>query len=136
MIQRIQTIWLLISSIAAFLTLRFSFYSGTYIIDNSYHELRGIDNSYLMLTTIILGGLSFITIFFYKKRPLQIRLSLLCILIEAFILFLYVRELQIFSNGNYNLWAFLHLLILVGLIMAIMGMYRDQKLIKESSRLR
>lgn len=136
MIQRIQTIWLLIASIAAFLTLRFSFYSGTWITDNSYHELRGIDNTYLMFATIILGGLSFINIFLFKKRPVQIRIALLCILLEAFVLFLYVRELQIFSNGNYNLWAFLHLVIIIGLVMAIMGMYKDQKLIKESNRLR
>jgi peptidoglycan/LPS O-acetylase OafA/YrhL len=136
MIQRIQTIWLLIASIAAFLTLRFSFYSGTYITDNSYHELRGIDNTYLMFATIVLGGLSFINIFLFKRRSLQIKLAILCILIEAGILFLYVNELKIFSNGNYDLWALLHLVIIVALILAIRGIYKDQKIIKESSRLR
>ena len=44
MIQRIQSIWLLIASIVTFLTLKVSFYSGTYLPDNLYHQLNGTQN--------------------------------------------------------------------------------------------
>ena len=136
MILRIQTLWLLIVSIAAFLPLRFAFYSGTHYSDNSNHELRGIDNTLLMIATIVLGGLSFFTIFLYKRRSLQIKLCMLSLVLEALVLFLYVKELKIFSNGNYTLYSILHLVIIVCLILAIRGIYKDNKLIKDSERLR
>ena len=136
MIQRIQTLWFLIASLAAFLTLKFSFYSGVSLNDRSFHELNGVDNSLLMFSTILLGGLSFINIFLYKKRPLQIKLAIAGLLVEIGILFLYVKELKIFADGNYDIWSFLHIIIIISLILGIRGVYKDQKLIRESNRLR
>ncbi len=47
MIQRVQTIWMILAAIAVFLTLKFSFYSGTLAVDNSYHALMATDNFFL-----------------------------------------------------------------------------------------
>ena len=44
MIQRVQTIWLLLASAAVLLSLKTSFYSGTLITDNSFHSVMGIDS--------------------------------------------------------------------------------------------
>ena len=63
MIQRIQSIWLLIASILAFLTLKFSFYSGTLVTDNTYDTLIATDNFLLLIVTSALGTGLIINIF-------------------------------------------------------------------------
>ncbi len=55
---------------------------------------------------------------------------------ECLIIFLYFRETQKFSQGNFNIWAILHILIIVFLILAARGIYKDSKLIKESNQVK
>lgn len=136
MIQRIQSIWLLLASVVAFLTLKFSFYSGTYLPDNQYHQLNGTDNILLMVSTIALGILTLITIFLYKTRIIQLRLCIVGILLDLVLLFLYYRGIQQFSKGEYAISATFHILIIVALIFAASGINKDEKLIKDSNRLR
>jgi hypothetical protein len=136
MIQRIQSVWLLVASIVAFLTLKFSFYSGTYLPDNQYHQLNATENILLMITTIALGVLTLITIFLYKTRVMQLRLCIVAILLDLLLLFLYYRALQNFTRGEYAITAAAHLLIIAALVFAASGINKDEKLIKDSDRLR
>jgi FlaA1/EpsC-like NDP-sugar epimerase len=136
MIQRIQSVWLLVASIVTFLTLKFSFYSGTYLPDNQYHQLNATENILLMITTIALGVLTLITIFLYKTRVIQLRLCIVAILLDLILLFLYYRALQNFSRGEYAITAASHLLIIAALVLAASGINKDEKLIKDSDRLR
>ena len=136
MIQRIQTIWLLLASLAVFLTLKFSFYSGTLVFDNTYDSLVATDNIPLMILTSALGTMIFITIFLFKKRGLQFRFCLLAILLELLVIFLYYRQLSLYSKGTFDLWAMFHLLVIVFLVMAMKGIQKDSKILKESERLR
>src|ERR1700712_1293606 len=105
MIQRIQSIWLLIASVLTFITLKFSFYSGTYLPDNQYHQLNGTDNILLMTTTIALGVLTLITIFLYKTRVIQWRLCVAAIILDLLLVFLYFRAIRDFSRGEYAITA-------------------------------
>lgn len=136
MIQRIQSVWLLIASILTFLTLKFSFYSGTYLPDNQYHQLNGTDNILLMTSTIALGVLALINIFLYKSRIIQLRLCIVAILLDLLLVFLYFRALSDFTRGEYAITAATHLLIIISLILAANGINRDEKLIRSSDRLR
>jgi len=136
MIQRIQSVWLLIASILTFLTLKFSFYSGIYLPDNQYHQLNGTDNILLMTSTIALGVLALINIFLYKTRIIQLRLCIVAILLDLLLVFLYFRALSNFTRGEYAITAAAHLLIIVSLILAASGINRDEKLIRSSDRLR
>lgn len=136
MIQRIQTIWLLIAVIAVFLTLQFSFYSGTLITDNSFHSFRAKDNFILMVLTCALGTSLLISIFLFRHRALQFKICLVAIVAECLILFLFVRQIKHFSQGTYDLWAIFHLVTLLSLLLAARGIYKDEKLIKDSNRLR
>ena len=136
MIQRIQSIWLLVASVVTFLTLKFSFYSGTYLPDNQYHQLNGTENILLMITTIALGVLTLITIFLYKTRIIQLRLCIAGILLDLLLLFLYYRAIQNFSKGEYAITAALHILIIIALIFAASGINKGEKLIRSSDRLR
>ena len=67
MIQRIQTIWMLLAAIAVFLTLQFPFYSGTLALDNSFHQLIASDNFIILILTSALGTGIIINIFLYKN---------------------------------------------------------------------
>ena len=136
MIQCIQSVWLLIASILTFLTLKFSFYSGTYLPDNQYHQLNGTDNILLMTSTIALGVLALINIFLYKSRIIQLRLCIVAILLDLLLVFLYFRALSDFTRGEYAITAATHLLIIISLILAANGINRDEKLIRSSDRLR
>lgn len=148
MIQRVQTLWMILAAIAAFLTIKFSFYSGTLALQNatdtmtsmatdgSYHIVTATDNFFILILTSALGTGIIINLFLFKHRSIQIRIIIAAIIMECLIIFLYIRETQKFSQGNFNIAAILHILIILFLIFATKGIYNDSKLIKESNRLR
>ena len=136
MIQRIQSVWLLIASVVTFLTLKVSFYSGTYLPDNLYHQLNGTQNMPLMIATIALGVLTLITIFLFKNRGTQLWLCIVAVLLDFILLFLYYRETSNFTRGDYAITAVLHIIIIAALLLAARGINKDEKLIKDSNRLR
>ncbi len=137
MIQRIQTIWLLLASICVFLTLKFSTYVGTNkdLIPSTF--LNGIATLPLIFVTLAVGILTLITIFLYKNRKLQLRLTIFAVLLEAGLIFLYYKEIQTFiGKGTFSITAILHVTVIVFLILAARGISSDNKLIKDSNRLR
>ena len=90
----------------------------------------------LLLATLAVGGLALFTIFLFKKRPLQLRLCVLGIFLEALLIFLYFREVNTFTKGTYSLTAILHGVIVFSFFLAARGIFKDEKLIKDSDRLR
>ena len=136
MIQRIQTLWLLLAAACAFASFKFSYYSGTKVNDIVLHELNATSTFLLMITTIAVAGLALINIFLFKKRTLQLRLCVLGILLEAVLIFLYYREISTFVQGTYSLTAILHSVIVLAFFLAARAINKDSKLLKESNRLR
>ena len=148
MIQRVQTIWMILAAIAVFLTIKFSFYSGTLAIQNgtdavtmmatdgSYHLVTATDNFLILILTSALGTGIIINIFLFKQRSIQIRIIIAAIVVEILIVFLYLRETKHYSQGNFNIWSILHIFIILFLIFAARGIYKDSRLVKESNRLR
>ncbi|MBK7883335.1 MAG: DUF4293 domain-containing protein [Chitinophagaceae bacterium] len=135
MIQRIQSVWLLLAAIAVFLTLKFSFFSGI----NSKGipgAVIGSTTFILLLTTIATGSLAMINIFLFKKRILQLRLCIFGILLQILLIFLYIREVKNYMQVTYSLTAVLHLVAIAAFFLAARGINKDEKLIKESNRLR
>ena len=136
MIQRLQSLWLLLAAACAFATFKFSYYSGTKVNDLALHELNATGTLLLMITTIVVGVLALVTIFLFKKRTLQLRLCVLGILLEAVLIFLYYREVTTFLKGTYSLTALLHSIIVLAFVLAARGINNDSKIIKDSDRLR
>jgi hypothetical protein len=136
MIQRVQTIWLLLAAAALILTLKTSFYSGTLVTDNSFHSVMGMDNYGLMILTIATATALFINIFLFKHRMLQFRICIFALLAECLIIFLYFSQVKNYSKGNFDLWCALHLFILLFIFLATRAIYKDHRLIKDSNRLR
>ena len=139
MLQRMQTLWLLLAAICAFLTIRLSFYSGNIEAAGqpaSFQYLNAVFYIWILIITIGLVCLAAIGIFLYKNRRLQGRLALFGIILSLFNIYLYYRQTQRFVAGNYDLTAIMALAIPVFFYLAVRGIYRDEKLVKSLDRLR
>ena len=130
MIQRIQSIWLLLAAVAAFLTIRFPFYIG------AFDPVSGTSNIIILILTSALGGAIIVSIFLFRHRSIQVRLVIVCFLVECLIVFLYFKEIGHQMDGNFALGSILHPVIIITLILAMRGIYKDSKIIRESNRLR
>lgn len=139
MIQRKQTLWLLLSSISSALTFKFPFYSGL-VAPNTTGvegpELTATDNIYLILLSAIVLAFSVVTIFLFKDRKKQLSFSLIGLLLSIGLIALYWVYTKNFSAGNIAITAILTVFIVIGFLFAIQGIRKDQKLIKDLNRLR
>ncbi|MFT3979822.1 MAG: DUF4293 domain-containing protein [Ferruginibacter sp.] len=139
MLQRIQSIWLLLASACAFLSLNFPFYTGNYTDSKNFttfESLNGLFSIPLILVTAAIGIIALVCIFLYKNRKLQFRLTLICIVLEALLIFLYYSKAKEFVNGAYALTALLQGCIIFFLFLAARGINHDEKIVKDSNRLR
>jgi glucan phosphoethanolaminetransferase (alkaline phosphatase superfamily) len=142
MIQRIQSIWLLLAAAAAFLTLRFSFYSGNMLNvetnTKAYHLLTAQSNILLTILTAGAGLAALISIFLYKNRKQQFRIVMLTLLVSVINIVLFFLESRkyVAGEGNYDLTAALAFAVPVFLILALRGIRKDEKLVKSLDRLR
>ena len=139
MIQRIQTIWLLLASACAFLSLKLSFYAGikTTETGDAYVVLTGRDNLLLTILTVAVGIAALLMIFFYKDRKKQLWLTVATTVLSVGNILLYFKEVALYKpGGNFTLTAVLTFVIPFFLILAIRGIYRDDKLVKSVDRLR
>ena len=136
MIQRIQTIWLLLAAAASFASLKLSFYSGKK--DSiQFEQLSGSKGSFLLLIlSVAVALLSVVSIFLFKNRKLQMRLALTGFVAQLVVLFLSIQETAAFTEGNYTLTSIFSFVIPVFLVLAVMGIRKDEKLIKSMDRLR
>jgi len=136
MIQRIQTLWLVLAVGAAFASIKLPFYSGSLVVNNAYLKLTAAGNIPILILTILSILLSLITIFSYKNRGRQTGLTVLNIFVAIGIVVLYFLQLKDFGTGAFSLAAIVVFALPVFLILALMGIRRDVKTIKSLDRLR
>ena len=142
MIQRIQTIWLLLAAAAAFLTLKFSFYGGNKLIAATntkvYESLTARSNIMITILSAGVGLAALISIFLYKNRKQQFRIVLIALLASVVNIVLFFLESRKFvaAKGNYDLSAIFVFAVPVFLILALRGIKKDEKLVKSLDRLR
>lgn len=138
MIQRQQTLWLLLATIAAILSFMFPFVTGKVMVNNVETDMVvKADKNFILL---ILTGASFIlsgfTIFLFKNRVLQMQLCLVGLLLAAGILILYIVEMGKLSKSTVALAAILPVAVLLGYLMAWRNIRKDEKLVKSLDKLR
>jgi len=157
MIQRIQTVWLLLASLSIFALFLFPYlhYSDAAVLGKSLmvsgryqHQIgEDIREQFFFLqtaATVILGLLPLYTIFKFKNRKLQIQLIVLeMVLIALFGFWLYtsaskaLADVQRFlSAGNIGVGFFLLPIAIVFLFLAMSGIRKDESLIRSAERLR
>ncbi len=140
MLQRIQTIWLLAASAAAFITLKLSFFSGNKYVDNVkiFEELNGMSNVILMILTVALAVASLIIIFLYKDRKMQLKLTIAAFALSLLNLFVYYMQIKKFipAEGKISITAIVAIIIPALILLAARAIWKDEQLIKSVDRLR
>jgi drug/metabolite transporter (DMT)-like permease len=136
MLFRVQTFWLLLASASGLLTLNLSFYSGVKSSDNLFHILNGKENMVILVLTVLTAVAGLVTIFLFRNRKRQFRVTLLCLFSSLVILALYFVEIGNYSQGTYNLWMIFSVAVPVFYILAARGIRKDEKLVKSLDRLR
>lgn len=139
MIQRIQSVWLLLATAFDAVTFRFPFFSGDWEKDDPLQvvvDLNARTTLILTILTVLIGALAFISIFLFDNRKLQQRLSFLGIFMSLILLILYFLEMQNFSSGTVAIWVIFYFAILGCFILAARGIWKDRKLMKSLDRLR
>ena len=141
MIQRIQSIWLLIVALTAFATYTLKLYTGR-VTDGTTREFLLADNFLLVILIIALGALAILCIFLFKNRRLQFRLSVLGVIFSVAFLFIEYLKVEEFKetnkilSGSYQVGALLPFVMIIFFILAAKGIYKDEKLVKSLDRLR
>ena len=138
MIQRQQTLWLILSAVASFLSFKFPFYTGNILEDNisRFAELDGGSTFFLLVLTgasILIAG---IAVFLYKDRKTQAKLTITGIVIAIALVVLYFLQVKKFTSGNFALTSIFVFAVLIGYIMATKGIWKDEKLVKSLDKLR
>ena len=153
MLQRKQTLWLLLAVICAALTFKFAFYFGNMKVGlNGIAPLEvkampvfgvgavsaGSGSVLILLVTVIIIGGTVVNIFNYKARrnQLWITIGLLVLSLLNILLYWWKSGTPPFESGNYSIGALLSLAIPVFLFFAIQGIMKDQRLVKSADRLR
>jgi len=147
MIQRIQSLYLLLAAGAAVGTWFLDIYKVTLSDDQVPKYFNAQSNFMVFVVYMLIVALSLFCIFLFKNRKLQFRLIVLDIFLAIAAIALQYFKVQDFVNAfqqagksiassTYLPGAFLPVLILIFLIMAARGVYKDEKLIKSLDRLR
>ncbi|HEY4290259.1 MAG TPA: DUF4293 domain-containing protein [Puia sp.] len=153
MLQRKQTLWMLLALICAALTFKFAFYFGNMKVGlNGIAPLEvkalptfgagsvsaGSGSILILLVTVIIIAGVLINIFNFKARKKQLWITIGLLFLSLLNIFLYWWKSGTppFESGSYSLGALLSLVIPVSLFMAARGIMKDQKLVKNADRLR
>jgi len=145
MIQRKQSIWLLLVALlnaAVFLGANFSIETRIQNVlqTNKYTVLQHLPSTLFILAAIVL---SLIAIFLFRKRPLQMKISLLALLATmayCFINWMRIKEIfannKMISNYSFGLASITPYFAIVFILLACLGIRKDEKLVKSLDRLR
>src|SRR5438552_10132896 len=103
MIQRIQSLWLLLAAIFAAITFSVPFYVGGMTDANGLvisQHLTAKTNFLLTVITVLAGATAFAAIFLFENRKLQLKVTILGLIFSILLLATYVMQLKNFSSGS------------------------------------
>jgi hypothetical protein len=136
MIQRIQTLWLLLASICAFASVKLPFYFGSLEVPGPTITITPYDHFMLLVFVIATALMGLVTIFLFSNRSLQIKMCIVGLVLSLANLMHYFLFMKNFKTGGLSLYSILSFLVPVFFILAIRSIYKDQKLLKSLDRLR
>jgi hypothetical protein len=142
MIQRIQSVWLLLSAACSTILLfNPEVYSGT-ASDGVTKIFSVTESSLLMFLLGINSVLPFVTIFLFKNRKRQKKNILINLITVAVFIGVQKYLTGEFTNqfglqqGHWQYFAILPFFSILFLALAFIGIRKDEKLLSESNRMR
>lgn len=139
MIQRIQSLWLLLATTAILLLFKFPIAKVAAAAGAEGKSFNASNNLPLFIIAILLALTSFFTIFLFKNRSKQKQFIWLSILVSFLFIALMYFPAQGFidqNGGQFSIGAISPVLYIIFSIMAFAGIRSDEKLIKSTNRLR
>jgi hypothetical protein len=142
MIQRIQSVWLLLAAVCAVIMFIWPLYGGTLPGGNMVVSFMANSSFLLMLLIGLVALLSVTTIFLYKNRKSQMKLIWVTLLVNiGLIIYTYVAANRFasgrgFVSGGYKATAVLPIVVFILLILAFRGVRADEKLVRSTERFR
>lgn len=136
MIQRKQTLWLALAFILLAATLKFPLYVGTFNnVPETYFPDSNTDGFSMNVFVMLIATVA--AIFLYHSRRIQACIIIGVLLYWILMVYLFFgSNFKQYTSGSFTLWAILYLGIPVSFVMALIGIYKDEKLIKSVDRLR
>lgn len=143
MIQRIQSVWLLLAAGCAALMFFLPIYGGV-LQSGAIKNFLGSSNYLLFLVEIVFTALPLICLFLFKNRQLQLKLTFLHVLLGiALMAMVYFTvnnfitdPVNLFKSSSYKVAAALPVVSIILSIMAYRGINADEKLVRSTNRLR
>lgn len=141
MIQRVQTIWLLLAAIAGFFTTQIPLYYGVMAGDITKKYLA-TESLLLFALSIIASLIAVVAIFLFKNRANQIKFTALGIIVSIALIALEVWQIGSFKQlagmlkGTYYWGALLPIAMLIFFLLASSNIRKDIRLIKSLDRFR
>jgi hypothetical protein len=141
MIQRIQSVWLLVIAFIGSVCLMKPLYTGV-LADGKTNELipffKMTDKMFIAIVLqILIVATSLVAIFLYKNRKLQLRIGIAGLLVTILNIVYIIKCLNdSYTAGTYSLWSIFLFATPVLWILALRGINADEKLIKSYDRLR
>lgn len=138
MLQRIQSIWLLIASLLSFATLKFSFYGGNKLVNgvNTFINYTAKENLFILILTVAVAVATLVSIFLYKDRKQQLKIISVIFIVDIVTIVLIYLNTKKFESGTFALSSIIYFAAPVFLIMAMLAIWKDEKLVKSADRLR
>lgn len=152
MIQRIQSVWLFLAGITVLGLLFVPIVvadEGTTHYEITANGLYSITNGVsqkldtfipLIVLTILVSLIFFVSIFNYKNRKIQkrgISIGIILMLVYSFITSRYVTEIPGgIDNSTFSTGLYIPMAAIIFSMLAIRGINNDEKLIKSADRLR
>lgn len=140
MIQRLQTLWMLAASALSFASLKISFFSGNILVANikQFQRFTAMSSIPLMILTVAVAIATLVVIFMYKDRKQQLKVGFAILVVAIINIVLYYFETKNFmpTEWSFDITSVVTVAIPVFLIMALKGIYKDEKLVKSVDRLR
>lgn len=131
MIQRIQSIYLLVAAISMSLI---SFKVTVYTLNETLFMAQ--DDTKMFILTIVGAIFSLLGLFMFKNRKFQMKLIRLTVLIQMIIgvrIFMLFNKFEVVLNNSF---LFLMAFTLIALIMAYRGVKKDDDLVRSVDRIR
>ncbi len=142
MIQRIQSFWLFLAAAFNAVTLVLCFYSVPATTTMPALQVKVTDHYPSLLLTAVCVLLPLVTIFFYGNRKKQLSMSMVSVLATCGLLSTLLARTNTVMNqnpgrtGTYGVSGVMLALSAILIILAIIGIRKDEKLVKSVERLR
>src|SRR5689334_12145986 len=97
MIQRLQSLWLLLAALFAFFTFKMPFYSGSKVIQAIRQpdvRLDAASQIWILVLTGIVIILCFVAIFLYKNRKRQLTVTVINCILSLVLIAVYFLEIE------------------------------------------